>query len=79
MINDVKGRDCMNMISFNVNNGGKIELTQREHDGSVMFTVGASKIEAWIKKPFDVWKQEFTGEYMGMDVDSWENLGGVLK
>ena len=39
MINDVKGRDCMNTISFNVNNGGKIELTQREHDGSVMFTV----------------------------------------
>ena len=44
-----------------------------------MFTVGASKIEAWIEKPLDVWKQEFTGEYMGMNVDSWENLGGALK
>ena len=45
----------------------------------IMFTVGASKVEAWIKKPLDVWKQEFTGEYMGTNVDSWENLGGALK
>ena len=43
----------------------------------IMFTVGNSKVEAWIEKPFDVWQQEFTGKFNGISVDSWENLGGV--
>ena len=41
----LKGAINMNVLSYDINNGGRLELIQREHDGSVLIINKDSKGE----------------------------------